>query len=189
MVQRAPLSQNEADYKKLVKQGKWCRDTEKSGQLHPGQQCYREIPPRPRLPAGDQVCFDKKTGKFVEQPARISSQLFPDRTRTGPAIYRWTSLDLPQPFTHRGRRALGHFVADIATEDPDTDRSTLRTILGSGDGNCVTRSRLPHWEVRPDRYTGMAGREAWRTGPAGVDRLDRKVWLSSRPSVLAPAAM
>ena len=45
VVQRTPASKVEADYKSLVKQGKWCRDSEKSGELHPGQQCYREIPP------------------------------------------------------------------------------------------------------------------------------------------------
>jgi hypothetical protein len=36
IVQRAPASKIEADYKRLVKQGKWCRDSEKSGELHPG---------------------------------------------------------------------------------------------------------------------------------------------------------
>ncbi len=118
MIQRAPLSKNEADYKKFVKQGTWCRDTEKSGQFHPGQQCYREVPPRRGYPSGNQVCFDKKTGKFVEPPSPDYISAVSGQNKDGTCDIPLGLLDFPQPFTHRGRRALGHFIADIATEDP-----------------------------------------------------------------------
>ena len=39
----------------------YCKDTGFSGSLHPGQQCYREVPRRSsywQCPPGDQVCFD-----------------------------------------------------------------------------------------------------------------------------------
>lgn len=39
----------------------YCRDTPATGQLHPGQTCFREVPKRSsylECPAADQVCFD-----------------------------------------------------------------------------------------------------------------------------------
>jgi hypothetical protein len=39
----------------------YCRDTPTTGQLHPGQTCFREVPRRTSYwdcPPGDQVCFD-----------------------------------------------------------------------------------------------------------------------------------
>ena len=117
MVQRAPLSQNEADYKKLVKQGKWCRDSEETGALHPGQQCYREIPAPQGYPPGDQACFDKKTGKFVEfSPDFVSA--VSGQNKDGTCDIPLGITDPPHPFSQRGRRALGHFIGDITTEDP-----------------------------------------------------------------------
>ncbi len=118
VVQRAPLSHTEADYTRLVKQGKWCRDSEKSGELHPGLQCYREIPPARGYPPGDQVCFDKKTGKFVEESPDFISAVSGQK-KDGTCDIPMEITDPPQPFTQRGRRPLGHGVADIATEDPD----------------------------------------------------------------------
>ena len=41
----------------------YCRDTGFTGLLHPGQECYREVPRRSwyfSCPSGDQVCFDKQ---------------------------------------------------------------------------------------------------------------------------------
>jgi hypothetical protein len=41
----------------------YCRDTPGTGQLHPGQQCFREVPRRTSYfdcPAADQVCFDSE---------------------------------------------------------------------------------------------------------------------------------
>lgn len=43
----------------------YCRDTGFTGALHPGQRCYREVPPRTwyfQCPPGDQVCFDASGG-------------------------------------------------------------------------------------------------------------------------------
>ncbi len=43
----------------------YCRDTGFSGALHPGQECYREVPRRTsywQCPPGDQVCFDSRGG-------------------------------------------------------------------------------------------------------------------------------
>ena len=117
-VQRQPAGKTEARYQKLVKQGKWCRDSEKSGELHPGLQCYREIPARQGYPAGNQVCFDKKTGKFVEESPDFVSAVSGQKT-DGTCDIPMELTDPPQPFTQRGRRPLGHLVADIATEDPN----------------------------------------------------------------------
>ena len=49
--------------------------------------------------------------------ARILSQPLTDRTKTAPAISRGDT-DPSHPFTQRGRRAIGHLIGDIATEDP-----------------------------------------------------------------------
>ena len=117
MVQRAPLSKSEADYKKLVKQGKWCRDSEETGALHPGRQCYREIPAPQGYPPGDQACFDKKTGNFVEfSPDYVSA--VSGQNKDGTCDIPLGITDPPHPFSQRGRRALGHFIGDITTEDP-----------------------------------------------------------------------
>jgi hypothetical protein len=118
LLQRQPATQTAADYEKLVQAGTWCRDSEKSGQLHdPNLQCYREIPPAEGYAAADQVCFDKQTGKFVESsPDFISavSGVKPDGTCDIPLGI----TDPPHPFSKRGRRALGHGIADVCAEDP-----------------------------------------------------------------------
>ena len=118
VVQRAPASKIEADYKRLVKQGKWCRDSEKSGELHPGLQCYREIPPPRGYPPGNQVCFSKETGKFVEESPDFVSAVSGQK-KDGTCDIPLGITDPPHPFSQRGRRALGHAIGDIATEDPD----------------------------------------------------------------------
>jgi hypothetical protein len=118
VLQRRPARQSEAHYQKLVKQGKWCRDSEKSGELHPGLQCYREIPARRGYPAADQVCFSKETGKFVESSPDFISAVSGQK-KDGTCDIPMELTDPPQPLTQRGRRALGHAIADIATEDPD----------------------------------------------------------------------
>ena len=119
VVQRQPASKTEAHYKKLVKQGKWCRDSEKTGELHPGLQCYREIPPRRGYPPGGQVCFSKDTGRFVESSPDFISAVSGQK-KDGTCDIPMGLTDPPQPFTQRGRRALGHLIADVATGDPDT---------------------------------------------------------------------
>jgi hypothetical protein len=117
-VQRQPAGKTEARYQNLVKQGKWCRDSEKSGELHPGLQCYREIPARRGYPAANQVCFSKETGKFVEESPDFVSAVWGQK-RDGTCDIPMGLTDPPQPFTQRGRRPLGHLIADIATEDPN----------------------------------------------------------------------
>ena len=118
VVQRQPAGKTEAEYQKLVKQGKWCRDSEKSGELHPGLQCYREIPARRGYPAANQVCFSKDTGKFIEESPDFVSAVWGQK-KGGTCDIPMGLSDPPQPFTQRGRRALGHLIADIATEDPN----------------------------------------------------------------------
>ena len=119
VVQRQPARKTEAHYQKLVKQGKWCRDSEESGKLHPGLQCYREIPTRRGYPSGNQVCFSKDTGKFVEESPDFISAVWGQK-KDGTCDIPMGLTDPPQPFTQRGRRALGHFIADIAAGDPKT---------------------------------------------------------------------
>ncbi|MGC4098848.1 MAG: DUF4157 domain-containing protein [Nitrospira sp.] len=118
IVQRQPAGQTETHYQKLVKRGTWCRDSEKSGELHPGLQCYREIPARRGYPAANQVCFSKGTGKFVEESPDFVSAVWGQK-KDGTCDIPMGLTDPPQPFTQRGRRPLGHLIADIATEDPD----------------------------------------------------------------------
>jgi hypothetical protein len=118
VVQRQPAGKTEVHYQKLVKQGKWCRDSEKSGELHPGLQCYREIPARRGYPAANQVCFSKDSGKFVEESPDFISAVWGQK-KDGTCDIPMGLTDPPQPFTQRGRRPLGHLIADIATEDPD----------------------------------------------------------------------
>jgi hypothetical protein len=113
---RKSAAVTQVDYERLVKQGKWCRDSEKSGQLHPGLQCYREIPPSEGYPPGNQVCFDKTTGEFAEESPDFISAVSGQK-EDGTCDIPLGITDPPQPFTQRGRRALGHLAADIATED------------------------------------------------------------------------
>jgi hypothetical protein len=121
IVQRAPASKIEADYKRLVKQGKWCRDSEKSGELHPGQQCYREIPPARGYPPGNQVCFNKETGKFVEESPDFISPVSGQK-KDGTCDIPLGITDPPHLFSQRGLRPLGHLIGDIATAKGDPDK-------------------------------------------------------------------
>jgi hypothetical protein len=108
----------QSDYETLVAQKKWCRDSAESGKLHPGLQCYREVPSTGGYPGGQQVCFKLDTGQYAEEsPDYISavSGQKPDGTCDIPMGIK----DPPLPTSRRGRRALGHLIADIATEDTD----------------------------------------------------------------------
>lgn len=52
----------------------YCKDTGFTGLLHPGQQCYREVPRRSsylQCPPGDQVCFDDQ-GRCHDSPDKVS---------------------------------------------------------------------------------------------------------------------
>jgi Domain of unknown function (DUF4157) len=116
LVQRQPANKTEAYYQRLVKQKKWCRDSEDTGALHPGQQCYREIPVPVGYPSGDQVCFDKATGKFVEPPSPdIYSPVWGQKADGTCDIAM--KAELLKFWTLRSRRALGHGGADVLTED------------------------------------------------------------------------
>jgi len=116
-VQRQPAVPKQADYEVLVKQGKWCRDSEESGKLHPGFQCYREIPAAKGYPDAKQFCFDKKTGKVEDPPSPDFVSAVSGQKKDGTCDIPMGLSDLPLPTRQRGRRALGHFIADIATED------------------------------------------------------------------------
>jgi hypothetical protein len=124
VVQRAPADktkakdETQADYERKVKEGTWCRDSEKSGALHPGLQCYREIPSPDGYPEGGQICFNKQTGQYAESsPDYISA--VSGQNKDGTCDIPLGITDPPHPFSQRGRRALGHLIGDIATEDPD----------------------------------------------------------------------
>src|SRR5262249_46088785 len=109
VVQRQPSHQNETQkqYELKVQKGTWCRDSEKSGALHdPNLQCYRELVKNFDDEAG-QVCFDKKTGKFVESSPDFISAVS-GINKDGTCDIPLGLTDPPNPFTKRGQRALGH---------------------------------------------------------------------------------
>lgn len=69
------VSSNKTDYENAVISGKYCRDTGFTGLFHSGKTCYREVPTRgsyAECPAGDQVCFDDRTGKCETSHDKIS---------------------------------------------------------------------------------------------------------------------
>lgn len=150
-VQRAPETEIEAEttpdpkqeatYKDLVKEGKWCRDSEESGKLHPGQQCYREVPSPDGHPGGDQACFSKKTGEFVEfSPDYVSA--VSGQKADGTCDIPMGITDPPHPFTQRGRRPLGHFAGDIATEDAHLIGRHFGRIAGVSMGIVLPKDNL-----------------------------------------------
>ena len=169
IVQRAPASKIEADYKRLVKQGKWCRDSEKSGELHPGLQCYREIPPRRGYPPGNQVCFSKETGKFVEESPDFVSAVSGQK-KDGTCDIPLGITDPPHPFSQRGRRPLGHGIADIATEDPDIIGRHFGRISGVAMGIALPNvgSRLGGAAI-----TAILGFVGGKLGERGLPLLNR----------------
>ena len=170
VVQRAPAGKTEAHYQRLVKQGKWCRDSEESGKLHPGLQCYREIPPRRGYPAGNQVCFSKETGKFVEESPDFVSAVSGQKA-DGTCDIPIEITDPPQPFTQRGRRALGHAIADIATEDPDIVGRWFGRLSGVAMGIALPEdldSDLARFAIPT-----ILGFVAGELGQRGLPRLNR----------------
>jgi hypothetical protein len=169
IVQRAPAGKIEADYKRLVKQGKWCRDSEKSGELHPGLQCYREIPPRRGYPPGNQVCFSKETGKFVEESPDFVSPVSGQK-KDGTCDIPLGITDPPHPFSQRGRRALGHAIGDIATGDPDIVGRHFGRISGVAMGIALPNvgSRLGSAAI-----TAILGFVGGKLGERGLPLLNR----------------
>jgi hypothetical protein len=171
LLQRAPAKQSEAYYQNLVKQKKWCRDSEKSGQLHPGQQCYREIPAKRGYPSGNQVCFDKTTGKFVEESPDFVSAVS-GQNADGTCDIPMGLLDPPQPFTRRGRRALGHLIGDIATEDSDLIGKHYGRIAGLAMGIALPKESLDS-DFAPLLVPVLLGFLAGKLGERGLPVLDR----------------
>ena len=127
----------EADCQRLVRGGTWCRDTEESGRLHPGKQCYRQIPPPAGYHSAKQYCFDKKTGQYAESsPDFISVVNGKNEDGTCDIGY------VPHPFTQRGRRTLGHAIADIATEDPHLIGGGFGGVAGLAMGIALPKEGL-----------------------------------------------
>lgn len=128
-IQRQKKTPVQSDIENLVKQGKWCRDSAESGKLHPGLQCYREIPASKGHPPGQQYCFDKNTGAFKEESpdfvSAVSGQL-----KDGTCDIPMKLTDPPQPFTQRGQRSMGHLIGDIATEDANLIGGAFGTFTG-----------------------------------------------------------
>ena len=118
IIQRQPTQPKQADYETLVKQGKWCRDSAESGKLHPGLQCYREIPVASGYPSAQQYCFKIETGEYAEESPDFVSAVS-GQHKDGTCDIPMGIKDPPNPATQRGRRALGHLISDIATEDAD----------------------------------------------------------------------
>lgn len=159
----------EADCQKLVKQGKWCRDSEETGKLHPGLQCYRDIPARKGYPRGKQECFSKDTGKFVESSPDFYSAVSGQKA-DGTCDIPMGITDPPQPFTQRGRRPLGHLIADIATEDPDVIGRQFGRLSGVAMGIA-----LPHGidsDLAKFAIPAIMGYLAGELGERGLPRLN-----------------
>ena len=164
VVQRQPAGKTDATYERLVKQGKWCRDSEESGSLHPGLRCYREIPSPRGYPPGKQVCFSKETGKFVENsPDDISPVSGQNKDGTCDIPVKIT--DPPHPFTQRGRRGLGHGIADIAPQDPDLVGQMVRPNFRCRDGDRLAQGhRSPISQAGPYPRSWGSWRESSASG-------------------------
>ena len=176
ILQRDPADQ--ADAEQLVKQGTWCRDTEKSGGLHdPSLQCYREIPKSQGYEGGGQVCFDKKTGdKKESSPDFISavSGQNPDGTCDLPLGQSYT--DLPHPFSQRGRRGLGHGIADVCAEDPKMCGTAFGALSGVAMGIALPKTGIdsPVGKLAVPTILGVFGGLLARRGLPMLDNLARR---------------
>jgi len=167
-----PTTGSQADYERLVKQGKWCRDSEKSGQLHPGAQCYREIPSNEGYPEAGQVCFDKKTGECLEESPDFISAVSGQK-EDGTCDIPLGITDPPQPFTQRGRRALGHFVADIATEDAGLIGRPFGLFSGVAMGIALPKHGLDSPGLGSVAIPAILGFVAGELGARGLPTLNR----------------
>lgn len=174
VVQRAPDEpKDKAEAEELVKKGTWCRDSERTGRLHPpSQQCYREIPPSEGYEGAKQSCFDKESGQLVEpsddEISPVSGQLA-DGTCDIPAGPK----DPPNPFTKRGRRALGHGVADVCAEDPKLCGTIYGGLSGVGMGIALPKE-LGLGSLAYPALLGTFSGLAFRYGLPLLDRVTRK---------------
>lgn len=137
---------------------------EAAGRLHPCLQCYREVPATGGYPAGQQICFKLDTGEYAEEsPDYISavSGQKPDGTCDIPMGIK----DPPLPTSRRGRRALGHLIADIATEDTDLVGLGAGATSGSrwaSDCPGTARSRIWLCQQSSARWAATSARRACR---------------------------
>lgn len=174
VVQRSPTEPKDmAEAEDLVKKRAWCRDSERTGALHPpSQQCYREIPPSEGYEGGKQFCFDKESGKLVDASpdfiSAVSGQLA-DGTCDIPVGVK----DPPQPFTKRGRRALGHGVADVCAEDPRLCGTIYGLASGVGMGIALPKE-FGFGSFAYPAILGTLSGWAFRRGLPRLDRVARK---------------
>jgi len=116
----AELPDNQLEAESLVKERKWCRDSAASGKLHdPSQQCYREIPALKGFPSANQRCFSRATGEYAEDSPDFIAAVSGQNSDGTCDLPLPGFTDPPHPFSQRGLRALGHLIADVATEDRD----------------------------------------------------------------------
>ena len=75
--------------RRLVKQGKWCRDSEKSGEPSSGSAVLPRNPLAPRLPIGQPGLFRQKNGQVRRGKPGFRLSPFPARRKMAPATFRW----------------------------------------------------------------------------------------------------
>jgi hypothetical protein len=115
----AIASQDEADYQRGVKQGRYCKDTGSTGLFHAGR-CYREVPSKLGFPGGDQVCFDKDTARCAEDSPDVVSAVW--------GVNDDGSCKLGFA------RSLGHFAEDVFPSEPGIVGAGLGLLSGSAIG-------------------------------------------------------
>ena len=115
----AIASQDEADYQRGVREGKYCKDTGSTGLFHAGR-CYREVPFKAGFPGGDQVCFDKETAKCIEDSPDIVSAVW--------GVNADGSCNLGVA------RSLGHWAEDVLPSEPGIVGAGLGLLAGSAIG-------------------------------------------------------
>jgi len=129
IVQMEPQKVNEevkeSSYMGYIDDKTWCRDSAETGKLHPGQQCYREIPPEEGFAAAKQECFNSTTHEYVE-PSDDTVSAVCGINEDGTCKIQIP----PNPLTKCGMRAMGHGISDICGEDTDL----CGAIVGGGFG-------------------------------------------------------
>lgn len=143
VVQRQPATPPTfQDMELLVKAGKWCRDSKESGKLHPGQQCFREIPASKGHPPGEQHCYNINSPHEYMEPSHDKISAVSGQLPDGTCDIAMTLKDPPQPFTQRGRRSLGHFIGDVVREDADMIGTGYGAIAGISMGIALSGDEI-----------------------------------------------
>ncbi len=173
IAQRKSKVKKQSDYEVLVNQGKWCRDTKKSGRLHPpDQQCYREIPKSEGYPMGNQFCFYRESGKFADKSPDFVSAVYGQNKDGTCKIYM--GKNLPRYlFTHEGRRSLGHAAADICPEDADLCGGAYGVLSGliTGIGLAENDDKVPSvGNVIPPIVTSLLFHWLFKRGMPVINR-------------------